>query len=333
MRWICLGGFLAEHPENGAALATEAILSPSAWPHTSRCAQASVGAIGAQWVGHHLFGYGPRNIMGTPWNRFSEGPVPQDFVGTCFRYRRGILTTKAPGGASTVVRAIHVHAKSLRRLRSPLVLSFYCWAAELAFRIPIFVSTKRVRARVATALLSKASTRVFSILPASVVKLFAPLGRLIVTSSPKMLSERERHASMRFLSKKSLGAPLKSLSIPAVGLEDAFDVAALGRLPLDRLEESHRRKLEDNMNVFLMALRSKGAATGLSRRRAPCRKPTVGALRAEDAARGEREEGLPGNKTRPHLLGCLTFKTSWSFSASCQLVFPGVCANDVSRGP
>ena len=317
-----LGAFLAEHPEHGVALPTEAILSPSAWPHTPRYAQASLGAIDAQWVGHHLFGYDPRNILGTSWNRFSEGPVPQDFVGTRFRYRQGVLTAEAPGGASTVIRAVHVHAKILRRLRSPLVLSFYCWAAELPFRIPIFVSTKGVRARVATALLSKASTRFFSILPVPVVKLFAPLGRLIVTSSPKILSERERHASMRFLQKKSLGAPVKSLSIPAVGLEDIFDVDALGRLPLDRLEGSHRRELENNMNVFLIALRSE----------VPLLFCLKDGLRVESRPREfftqkmplvvSGRKDYPGTKHARTYWGSLTLNTSWSFSAPCQLVFP-----------
>ena len=127
---------------------------------------------------------------------------------------------------------------------------------------------------------------------------------------------------MRFLPKKSLGAPVKSLSIPAVGLEDIFDVDALGRLPLDRLEGSHRRELENNMNVFLIALRSE----------VPLLFCLKDGLRVESRPREfftqkmplvvSGRKDYPGTKHARTYWGSLTLNTSWSFSAPCQLVFP-----------
>ena len=254
-----LGRFLMDYPDIAHAVPSETALDESLWPITPSHVPISSGAVDALGVGPWLLGYDPRNILGSTWNHFRESQDGPDFSALRFHadFLGRRLQVKTTNGQTIGLRGIHIHSKSFRRLRIPGVLALYAALANLRFPVPITLSSAGMRYRLLTVLLSRPSHAIIRTTPRWVARLMAPLVRGLVTTTPKILSERERRVVSILLPTKPFGSRALEASVPVVP-----DLELLEDSPLDwdRLlpnsPRSQRQELAREIGVFLTAIQS-----------------------------------------------------------------------------
>lgn len=202
-----LGAFLTSRSDIGHALPSETALSRESWPVTPSSVPIGTGLVDALGFGPWLFGYDPRNIIGSTWNHFQEGSSDVEYRG--LRFRAGVsgrrVKVSSPESELRNIRAVHVHSKIFRRLTFPGVVAFYCAVAGFRFRTPITLSTAAVRLRLVRLLLRPRVAHLLVKSGGLVRKVLSGVIPRLVTHSPAVLSTREREKAFQFLNTEPFG--------------------------------------------------------------------------------------------------------------------------------
>lgn len=320
-----LGAFLAERPDIGHALPSETVLDHSAWPVTDSAVPSSAGLVDAQGFGMWLLGYDPRNIVGSTWNHFNEGPESEHLRTARFRanLRGNRLWVFDQNNIRHNVRAVHVHSKTFGRLRLPGVLPAYAWLAGLPFRVPITLSLGKLKVALLSGLFRKTNIRRIVRLPEIVKTLMRPFLVELVTRSPKILSERERRDLLTLLATNPLGG-LREIHTAEPPRENWLEKSSVEWSDLlARFDSASRREFEGEINIFLDALRREDSVLY---RRGGRTQFEYGALHS-----GDRQVlFVSSTKAYADAKHALTFwndrslNNRWSFATEVQLIQPSV---------
>ena len=319
-----LGHFLAERPDIGFALPSENSLDSAYWSSVTPSVAPDNGVIDSLGFGPWLLGYDPRNVPGSTWNKFREGAEGVDLQK--FFFRSSIvpksLEVSLDRQTWTTVRALHVHSKIFSRLRIPGVLSFYAGIARFPFRFPINPSFGDARYKALTHVLSRRAASIWLRTP---TKLRYTFGRVIVdlvSSSPKILSQRERRVVLSFLRAYPIGSAENSQhrdgpkAISQSNLPRSLDqlLALLGR--------DSRRAVEFQIRIFADALDRDGPALYTNQE---------GSLVDGELIGGKKQcLYVTDEKAYVHSKHALTFwaehplNNRWSFVGPYQLIQPNV---------
>jgi hypothetical protein len=201
-----LGHFLAERPGQGHALPSESLLDGTTWPVTPSSVPPEVGMVDALTFGPWVFGYDPRNVLGSSWNHFRENPKGIDMTAVRFSSDFSAKNVWVESGVRRwQLRTMHVHAKVFGRLRLPGMIWVYLKLAGAPFSVPITFSAGRITSKLLTGALSRSSGKRLSQLPGPIKSLFTKSLIGLVSASPKIISERERAIVISLLPRNPLG--------------------------------------------------------------------------------------------------------------------------------
>ena len=251
-----LGRFLADCSHIAHGLPSETALDSESWPVSPSSASIQVGLVDSLGFGPWILGYDPRNIVGTTWNKFSEGDAGERLKD--YRFRAGLfggsLEVMPKGGAPIRIRALHLHSKRFARLRIPGVLAFYAFATRFPFRVPVTLSTGKIKHRITSSALSKKNSWVVLWLS----KMLGPIGvvtiRWLITTTPKILSNRERTLVVSLLPAAPLGTVRTPLEAVLAGKEVLRSSSEEWGKLFRRLSSGERTAFEEQVAVFLEAL-------------------------------------------------------------------------------